>query len=182
MPAKRVIFTPVIEGLYVHGLRGRVPLSLKVRLRELGLDLDRPLPSAFPVLQWEKCLHATAEALSPEVPRDEAMRRLGVLHVEGFGGSLLGRAMYAFMRTLGPRRILERLTASFRTTDNYSETRVTELGPGRYELWLNATADIATYPEGLFVALLTRCGARAVRVACTHRDDSGMTFLIQWDV
>lgn len=182
MPGNRVIFTPVIEGLYVRALKGRVSPGLKQQLRELGLDLDLPLPSAFPVVQWQKCLRVTAEALFPELPLDEALWQLGKLHVEGVGRTLLGRAMFALMRAQGPRRALQQLTRSFRATDNYSETRVTELGPGRYELWTNAVVgEVTAYTEGLFVALLTRAGAREVRATCIHTDAAGITHLLQWE-
>lgn len=179
-PEERVIFSSVVEGLLRHGLKGQVTPRLKERLRMAGLELDRPLLPAYPLNLWRHCLNLIAEELYPGVPRPEAFRRLATRHVEGYGSTLFGRAMYRILRLLGPRRVMLRMPETLRSTDNYTEARLVEKGPGAFELHLNSALDAPGYAETLFEGLLRLAGAQQPHAQLVHQDAEATTYLLTW--
>jgi uncharacterized protein (TIGR02265 family) len=175
----RLIYAEVVEGLIQHGLRGRVSLRLRERLRQLGLDVDRP-PQSFPVVSWWKCLHVIVEETFPGVPTEEGFRRLARQHMEGYGRTLLGRATLRVLRLLGPRRMVLRLPHVLGSTDNYTSGTVVERAPGVFELVLNSSGQPAGYAESLFEAFLEVCAASEPRVKLLREGDDSSTYLIAW--
>ncbi len=175
----RLIYSEVIEGLIQHGLGGHVPSRLRERLGDLGLDVDR-LPSTFPVVTWLKCLHVIIEELFPGVPTEEAFRRLGRQHVEGYGRTLMGRATLRVMRLLGPRRMVQRLPSMLSATDNYTAGTVVERGPMAYELSLNSDLQLPAYAESLFESMLSACGAVEARAKKLEGREDRATYLLTW--
>ncbi|MBE4746929.1 DUF2378 family protein [Corallococcus sp. ZKHCc1 1396] len=179
-PEQRQVYVQVVEGLLQHGLRGQVSPRLKERLRQAGVDLDRPLLPLYPVPLWARCLNIIIEETQPGVPREEAFRRLARAHVEGYGATLLGRAVMSVMRLLGPRRVVQRLPEVLRGTDNYTEATVTELGPAHHELRINSVIDAPGYVEALFEAVLQVGGAHAPRVTKLREDADGTVYVLTW--
>lgn len=179
-PEQRIVYSQVVEGLLEHGLHGRVTLRLKARLKQAGLDLDRPLLPAYPVTLWKGCLAIIAEEAYPGVPREQAFRQLAEAHVAGYGRTLLGRAAFGVMRLLGPRRLVLRLPQTMRANDNYTEAELVERGPTTYEMWMNSVLDAPGYAEALFEALLRIGGAEAPRVTRTDVTAESSTYLLTW--
>ena len=52
MAQERLMFAHAVEALFGRALRGQVTERLKARLRQAGLDLDRPLLPAYPIAVW----------------------------------------------------------------------------------------------------------------------------------
>ncbi|RKH60970.1 DUF2378 family protein [Corallococcus llansteffanensis] len=179
-PEQRQVYVQVVEGLLQHGLRGQVSPRLRERLRQAGVDLDRPLLPLYPVPLWTRCLHIVIEEVHPGVPREEAFRQLARAHVEGYGATLLGRAVMGVMRVLGPRRVVQRLPEVLRGTDNYTEAVLTERGPANHELHINSVVDAPGYVEALFEALLQVGGARSPRVTKVREDADGTVLALTW--
>jgi uncharacterized protein (TIGR02265 family) len=121
---QRVVFVAQAEGL-LRGLGADVKGRLKERLKAAELDPDRPFPPGWPAARLREWLDLASEELYPELPTTEAHRLLGRRFIEGWQGTLIGAASAQFLKLLGTRRALERLTRAFRTGDNYSETSVT---------------------------------------------------------
>ncbi|MCY1046554.1 DUF2378 family protein [Corallococcus sp. bb12-1] len=179
-PEQRHVYVQVVEGLLQHGLRGQVSPRLRERLRQAGVDLDRPLLPLYPVPLWARCLHIIVEETWPGTPREEAFRRLARAHVEGYGATLLGRAVMSVMRLLGPKRVAHRLPEVLRGTDNYTEAVLTERGPAHYELRINSVIDAPGYVESLFEAVLQVGGAQAPRVTKLHEEQDGTVYSLTW--
>jgi len=177
---ERLVFAPVVEGLIRHGLQGHVSPRLRERLRLVGLDLDRPLLPAYPVPMWANCLRIIAEETFPEVPLEEGFRRLATRHVEGYGHTLFGRAVYRVMRLLGPRRMVQRLPQTLRGTDNYTEAEVVEVGPRAFEMRMNSVVPAPGYVEALFEAMLRVAGAEAPHVEKTRVEAAHTTYRLAW--
>jgi uncharacterized protein (TIGR02265 family) len=177
---QRVVYVQVVEGLLKHGLHGKVSPRLRERLRQAGVDLDRPLMPAYRVSVWMHCLSVIAEETYPGVPPEEAFRRLAEAHVEGYGHTLLGRALYGVMRMLGPRRVAQRLPQTLRGTDNYTEAVLTERGPTTYEMRLNSSIPSPGYVEALFEAMLRVGGAESPRVTKLHTDEQSTLYQLTW--
>ncbi|XXF78702.1 TIGR02265 family protein [Myxococcaceae bacterium GXIMD 01537] len=179
-PEQRVVFASVVEGLLRHGLQGRVSPRLRERLRQAGLDLDRPLLPAYPVPMWAHCLGIIAEEAYPGMPAEEAFRRLAEQHVEGYGNTLFGRAVYRVMRLLGPRRMVLRLPQTLRGTDNYTEADLVEVGPACFEMRVNSVMEWPGYAESLFEAFLRMAGAEDPRVAKVGEVGGSTTYRLSW--
>ncbi|AKQ69539.1 hypothetical protein A176_006451 [Myxococcus hansupus] len=178
--AQRLVYVQVVEGLLEHGLRGRVSPRLKHRLRQAGIDLDRPLLPAYPVPLWMQCLNVIVEESFPGLSREDAFRQLAERHIEGYGRTLVGRAVYGVMRLLGPRRLVQRLPQTLRATDNYTEVELLEQGPTTFTMRMNSVLDAPGYAESLFESLLRLGGAEAPRVSRTHVAADSTTYLITW--
>jgi uncharacterized protein (TIGR02265 family) len=179
-PEERVVFAAVVEGLVRHGLQGKVSPRLRERLRQQGLELDRPLLPAYPVEMWSRCLRVMAEESFPDVALEEAFRRLATRHVEGYGHTLFGRAVYRVMRLLGPRRMVQRMPQTLRGTDNYTEAQVVEVGPTAFEMRLNSVLYAPGYAEALFEAMLRVAGAESPQVARTRVEEAHTTYRLTW--
>lgn len=176
----RKVLSQVVEGLLRHGVGERVTPRLRERLRQVGLDLDRPLLPAYPVEQWKHCLHIIVEELYPGLPREESFRQLAAAHVEGYGRTLVGRALMRLLKLLGPKRTVRQMVQALRSSDNYTEARLTERGPGHYELWMNSVLDAPGYAESLFVSFLRVSGAEEPQAAMVRHEEEGTVYLLTW--
>lgn len=175
-----VVFGSSVEAL-TRVLSTRLTPALRQRYAELGFDLARPLP-AYPYEQWVRCLAFTLRELYPSENEERATYLLGRALFESFGVTLTGRALMQMLKVLGPRRALQRMARNLRTTNNYAETRVTELGPAHCELWINQ-ARFPHYYRGLIEAGLEFTGARQVQLTVKARGappDESLTFDIRW--
>ncbi|NNC16448.1 DUF2378 family protein [Corallococcus exiguus] len=179
-PEQRQVYVQVVEGLLQHGLRGQVSPRLRERLRQAGVDLDRPLLPLYPVPLWARCLEIVVEEVYPGLPQAEGFARLARAHVEGYGATLLGRAVMSVMRVLGPRRMVQRLPEVLRGTDNYTEVTLVERGPAHFELHFNSSLKGPGYVEALFEALLTAGGAKAPLATKLYDDGERTEYSLTW--
>lgn len=129
-----VVFGPTLEALLVHGMKGRLDADARRRLRALGVDVEQPFASAYPVPLWFDVIQLCAEVLHPGLPRAEAWYRVGRRMGDGFGDTPLGKALYGVARVLGPRRMLARMARNLQTSSNYVTARTRELSGGDVEL------------------------------------------------
>jgi uncharacterized protein (TIGR02265 family) len=180
-PEQRVVFRQVVEALLTHALRGRVTPRLRERLRRAGLDVDRPLLPAYPVSQWAACLDVIAEEAYPHLPREDAFARMAADHVDGYGHTLVGKALYGVMRVLGPRRTLKRMTENLRSSDNYTRVTVTELGAGLWSLHFNTRVVAPGYAEGVIAGLLRVAGARNVQAVRAEEHEDSLVMHVRWE-
>ncbi|HET9451657.1 MAG TPA: DUF2378 family protein [Aggregicoccus sp.] len=179
-PAERMTYGSVVEGLLHHGLGGRVSPPLKARLHRIGVDVDRPLLPAYPVKVWVHCLWAIIEEVYPEQPPEQAFRTLGTHMTEGYGRTLVGRAVLVLARMLGPRRTLHRLPQMLAATDNWSRAEVVEKAPCHFELRLNDDLELPGYLEGTFETLLRQAGAREPRVRTLEKGGGSTLYELKW--
>lgn len=165
-----LIFSQTVEGL----LRAMGPLGAadKAPFRAVGLDLDRPLAPAYPVHQWLDVMRAAAGVAHPGVPLDDAMYLLGRGFVEGYGQTMIGRAMLVGMRLLGPRRTLERFARQLSTGSSFFKSQLLDVGPGDCALWINRV----TWPGwyfGLIERGLEHAGAHDVKASLLAHEAPG---------
>lgn len=174
------MFAHAVEALFARAFRGEVTERCKVRLRLAGLDLDRPLLPAYPIAVWLAALEITVSELLPHLPREDAFREMGARLLRGYVHTLMGRANFSLLRLLGPVRALERLTAHLRANNNFQETRLTQLGPTEWQLWINTAVSEPAYYEGLLQAALEEVGVQNPRVGAGVRTDDGCTYRVTW--
>ncbi|WP_224368566.1 DUF2378 family protein [Hyalangium versicolor] len=176
----RLVFDHTIEGLFVRGLGRQMTPRLKERLRQAGLDLDHRLMPAYPFPTWVECIGVAARELYPDRTEAEGWRLLGERLVEGYQETVLGNAMFAVLKALGPRRMLMRAQKSFRSGNNYSEIQVRDLGPTELEMWMNDTDLMVYFVQGVFLAAMYASGAPGSDVEIVHTDEKGTTYRLSW--
>ena len=180
MADELLVFEQTLEAVFLRGLHGRVPPSCKARLRQAGLDLDQKLRPTYPLDAWMTFLRITAQELYPEEPVDQGAFKLGETCIDGFRETMLGRAVLSLLRVLGPRRALMRATQNFRAGNNYTESRLKELGPRQFELWMNEVGPLPTFTAGILHAGLRTAGAENIRVDLSGYDGHACTYCISW--
>ncbi len=177
--AEQVVFEQTIEGLFVRGLNGRLTAQAKERLRAAGLDLDRKLLPAYPFDTWMAVLRIAAEECFPRAPLDEALFKVGEALIEGYRETFLGRAVLGMVRVLGPRRTVLRATQNFRSGNNYTEAKVTDVSESCMELWMNEVGPYPTFTSGIICAALRATGVEP-KVALEGHDGHACTYRITW--
>lgn len=132
--AERLWFSdPVVEGLFRRALKTRLTPSLVAKLRERGLELDKPLQPAYPAERCAEWIRLVAE-LYPPLSEREATYQVGRANMDGYVQTVLGRAVVQVLKVIGPKRTLPRLGRSFRTGTNYMQVDVREVLPDRFEV------------------------------------------------
>jgi uncharacterized protein (TIGR02265 family) len=178
---RRVVFDHTVEGLFLISLKGRLSDTAAARLRAEGMDLSKKLLPAYSFETWKRCLEIAVMDLYKGLPRPEGYRRLGHDVVQGMCKTVIGRAMVSVARLLGPLRALRRLDHNLHSADNYVQARLTELSSNWCEVWINEVMEQPAYYQGILEACLEMAGARAIRVELIGREDSGASFLVQWE-
>jgi uncharacterized protein (TIGR02265 family) len=172
----KVIFQQVIESLE-RVLGPALDERLRARYRdELGVDFKKPLP-AYPLETWNKAVRLAMGALRPGAPEAEAQKFLGRRVVETFQQTLVGAALFAALRVLGARRAVVRMTKNLRTSNNYTESTIAEVGEGVYSVWLNQI-ELPWFDQGVLEAGLRGAGAPACVVEVVEHDAKGTTYRV----
>lgn len=178
--AEKLIFAQTFEGL-VRSIGPRLTPELRRGMRERGFNADVRLEPAYSQDVFISVVQYLAQALHPSLPLEEGTAQVGRVFMDGFGETLIGRAMLGMMRVIGPAGSLKRVTQNFRTGNNFSQTRLTQLGPRQYELWVNELR-----MPGWYVGIISRglelAGAKNARVVLDRRDPvQGGHFRVEWE-
>ncbi|MCE9669508.1 DUF2378 family protein [Myxococcus stipitatus] len=181
MADELLVFEQTIEALFLRALHGRLTPGCKERLRKEGLDVDQKLRPAYAFASWMAYLRIASEELFPQDSLGQGTFKLGEAYIEGFRETMLGRAVLSLLRVLGPRRTLMRATQNFRAGNNYTESKLTELGPTQFELWMNEVGDYPAFTAGIIHAGLRVAGAQNVTIETSGYDGHGCTYRINWN-
>ncbi|RKH14628.1 DUF2378 family protein [Corallococcus sp. CA053C] len=180
MRDERVIFGNTVDSLYRKTLLPHLPPALVERLRGRGLDLKAPLLAAYPLATWVECLDDVGRTLHPDQPLDVARRLLGKRMIEGYAETLMGGAVLALARVVGPVRSLERMQHNFRSGNNFTETRLTVLGPTAADLWFNEPERMEGFAEGVLEEGLLRIGVHGLTLHRTRHSPDAVTYHLEW--
>lgn len=175
----KVVFNHTIEAMFSRALGPQLTPHGRRKLKEIGVDLDKLLP-AYPFDTWMAALRIAAADAFPTRSQDEAMFRMGELLIEGYRTTIMDNAVLGMIRVLGPKRTLKRTAQNFRSGNNYTEARLTELGPTSFELWMNEVGPYPRFTAGIIFAGLRAAGAESVEVNARAHDGHACTYLISW--
>ena len=177
------MFGPTVEGLFVRGLRGQLDAELKAQLRELGLDVEKPMLPAYPQTVVAGAIELIGKKLYPAEDENGRWYRIGKHVVLGVRDMPIGGAVLAFARLVGPRRALNRMPHTFRTTSNYLDCVVRERGDKRYELDALGTPAPPGYMQAVVEDILTVAGAKGLEVKLIRHapEERLATYAIRWD-
>jgi uncharacterized protein (TIGR02265 family) len=174
-----VVFGHGVEALFLRGLAGRLDAECLARLRQAGLDLEKRFLPAYDLELIERCVRIAATCAFPGRTEDEAMWLMGEAQVVGYRETLIGRGVFTVLKLLSPRQILERLAHSWRSGNNFTETRIIALGPTSYELWINRTAG-ATFSQGVVATAMRLAGHPQVKVEILGSEPPAATYRVSW--
>lgn len=177
MAEPRVAFASLMQSL--GRILGPLDAPTLERVRALGIDFDRLLP-AYPVETWYAGIELAMSRFDPSLTPEQKQNHFGVRLVEVYGDTLVGKAMYAMMRLIGPERSIQRATRSFRTATNFLDTSYVVHGPRDWELTMNEVIFPHRYP-GFFEKALSVAGAKNVKVVLTGLTDTHASYRSRWD-
>lgn len=178
--AKQLVFAQTFESLFVRALGGETDPRLKSKLKEIGVDLERPLEPAYPFDVWMKAVDLSAAAVHPALSPAEARFLLGRALIDGYRQTMIGRATLRFLKVMGPHKAVETAANAFKTGNNYTETRLEDVGPRQVELWLNEVGPFPEFTAGIVAAGVEASGASEVKVDCIAHDGHAATYAISW--
>lgn len=182
-----VAFDQLMEGLLLHAMKDRLDAEARRRLLALGVDVSRPLLSAYPLVTLLGTLKLCAELRYPGQPREEARYQLGRQTLEGFGSTPMGKAMFGMARTWGARRMLGHMTRVLQTGINFARAHHRELPTGEVEVTVEVLpefhASITHRPgldpffvRGIIARLIEVCGGQAPVALLPPTDPEGLRF------
>ncbi|HEY0880840.1 MAG TPA: DUF2378 family protein, partial [Archangium sp.] len=109
----------------------------------------------------------------------ERYKEVGRLFFGGFEKTLMGSALIALLKVIGPRRTLQRMTRSFRAANNFTEGTVEELAPNHHLVKVNFTLRPGFY-TGLLEQGCLRAGAKELSVKLVETRDLATTYELKW--
>ncbi len=176
--AEPLVFSQSFEAL-LRALGGNVNNDAKARFAALGVNFDQRLLPAYPLETWVRAMELGAVLFSPGASPAQRQFLLGRRMVDAYGETLVGRALLAVMRVIGPRRTMERMTRNLRTTNNYTESSMTTGSDGRATVWCSRVVSPDFYC-GMFTRTIEAAGGQDVSVEVISADASGGTFSVWW--
>jgi uncharacterized protein (TIGR02265 family) len=180
MTERQLVFDNAVEGLFIHGLKGRLTPALKGKLRDLGVDLDRKLLPAYERAVWAKALQVTADELFAGLPVEHAAREMGYLVARGWDATMVGKAMIAFARVVGPKRTLERLTRSLGAANTYVRAELVCYGEKEFELRCGGLDFSPHFMGGIVEGSLQLVRAQEPKVALLSSQGEKAVFQLSW--
>jgi uncharacterized protein (TIGR02265 family) len=181
MSEPQLIFSHSLQGLLSRAFPKGVPPEAKAKLRAVGVELDKQLLPAYPRETWGRCIEVCAELAFPQERRDVAWRKMGERMVDGYKETMIGRAMFSTLRLLGPRRMMQRSQKNFRSGNNYTEVRITDISPTEMHVWFNETNEVLRqFTMGLVLAGMRAGGAVDPQVEPLRTDAQGFTLRAAW--
>ncbi|MBZ4372814.1 DUF2378 family protein [Corallococcus sp. AS-1-6] len=175
---ERLVFQQSFEGL-IRALGDHLDEPCARQLREAGIDPRGKLAVAYPLEVWVESLKLAASVLAPSATLDDGAEVVGRRFLEGYGATLIGSALLAGVRLLGPHRMLERMTRNLRTGTNYLEARLEQTGPTRYVLTCRPVV-VAGFYRGLFAAGLEMSGAHGASVVLMRSAGDAAVYDLSW--
>lgn len=177
--SERLVFDHTVESL-LRTLKRPIPAAQIAGLDALGIDLSKPLLPAYPLETYSALIGFIARCRWPDLPAAEADVEVGRAFIEAYTTqTLLGRAAKGLLRVIGPHRALERMSRTYRTANNYTQTRLESLGPTRYSLWFNYVIREG-YFRGMVHATLALTGVKQCEVTLAATQGHEVTFHVSW--
>jgi uncharacterized protein (TIGR02265 family) len=173
--SEELVFSSMVEGM-VRAVADKLDDRAHAHCAELGIALRGKLHPTYSREAWTKVSLYVGGVLWPMLKPEEQRRQLGHRFVEGYTETMVGKALIAAMRVLGPKRALARLEKSFRTGNNYSKAELVDGAEGLFMIIANSP-----YPEwyqGMIEKALERTGATDIRVESFKREGDTTTFRI----
>ncbi len=172
MSDEPLAFASMVEGMR-RALAGRLDEPAFKKFEELGIPMRGPMKPTYPRDVWMRVSLYAGQLLNPSLPPKEQRVALGRRFVRGYIETLVGKALAAALRVLGPKRALMRLERSFRTGNNYSKAVLRETPEG-IELDI-LDAQYPEWYEGMVLESLEVTGAKDASVKAVRYEPPAIT-------
>jgi uncharacterized protein (TIGR02265 family) len=174
--SEQVVFASSMEGMW-RALQPPTPGEAAAFARA-GID-GKKFQAAYPLIQYTDLLDACGVGRFGHLEPLQRFTEVGRLFMVGYKKTLVGQALIAVLRVLGPRRMLDRMTRNFRTANNYTEVTLEPVSPTQHVLRITHV----TRP-GLFIGLLekglTYAGAKGLSVTLLEHQEKVARYEIRW--
>jgi uncharacterized protein (TIGR02265 family) len=174
---EKVVFGPSMEALW-RAMRPPNAAELEA-FAVAGVRDGHGFDAAYPLAPYLKILDACASSRFGHLPEEAAYAEVGHLFVEGFARTVVGQALLAIMRVMGPRRTLQRMTRTFRTANNYTDVTIEPVSETVVRLKINFVVRPGFY-LGVLEHTLAQAGARGVRVTMVENENQAPIFEVRW--
>ncbi len=90
--------------------------------------------------------------------------------------------MFRFLQLLSPQRLVARAEQNFRSGNNYTEVRHSDVAPNVVELWVNEPGPTHYVVQAAMIETLraARPGDEAARVEVLDFTAEGVSFRVSW--
>ena len=176
------VFGTSIEALVDRALGGAGKLDEPTRqvLRDLKIDLKN-LRTAYDYGTWVQLLTFLTGHMYPSLSEEQAYFQLGKDYLNGLEKTLIGKAIFAMGRMVGPVKMLERMTRNVRTANNYMESVLEPQPDGSYKMVYRVVDALlpamkqfrppsTAYFHGILQAALEASGAKEISVVKESHD------------
>lgn len=164
------------DGLFLHALK---PTGAFARaLREAGYDPETQCEH-YPLPVWRAALNVAREHVYPDVPVEEALRRLGHQYVEGFARTPVGFIFASAAQELGTERLLARIPSYLRAGREDMRMRLDAVHAREWRAFVEDVDPLPDFVAGAVEAVLLFSHAQA-RVDVVDHTATGYTLRIRW--
>lgn len=177
MTSQPLIFATAFEPL-IKLSKGKMSEATTKKLVAMRVAL--PLEPAYSPATWAETVRLISAELHPAMTPVERHRQLGRETALLFADGLMGKAMYAAARLMGPRRSLERMTRSLQTGTNFIETRYTARDERTSELWMSDTSGLPEFYAGVMTAGGEMIGGWPALVDVISGADASATYVFRF--
>lgn len=174
--ASDVVSAQVVDGLFRHALGRRMTPALRTRLASAGLDVEAKSPVVVSRRDFAAWLKLTVESLFSGVPEPEAYRELGRDLVRGYSMTLMGSALIAVSRMIGPRRTLERMARSSASLGATYRARIDVKDDTSFQFWVNEAELPPTFMAGILAEAAKLSGAQTANAEPVRPDSGGWIY------
>jgi uncharacterized protein (TIGR02265 family) len=148
-------------------------------LRNLGINTDAWLPGYLQA-QWFEAVASIAAWRFPEVAQAEAEFQIGLVFIEGYASTFIGTALFAMLKVLPSRRVVDRLARSFRSGNNYTEVEIVENVPGRARIRMNTVEPRGEMTRAILQRGLQLGGIDGLQAQLVSLQGSSAEYLLTW--
>jgi uncharacterized protein (TIGR02265 family) len=113
------------------------------------------------------------------MPEEKAMYEIGRSLIAGYRETMVGRAVTATARLIGPLRTLERFARSLKTVNNFGESQTQRVGPQHVRI-VTRPARFPSYYEGVFKEIMSGLGFPDAQVATGPLQGEELTIDVRW--
>ncbi|MBL8958140.1 MAG: DUF2378 family protein [Myxococcaceae bacterium] len=165
----------------IDTVRARLTPRTWERLKtEAGIDEKVSKPS-YPIATFDNVTRVLADELFPGRSIEDASFQLGLLALKTYGDTVMGGALFAVIRLLGPLRIVKRLPSTFRQFNNYADVKVEITSERSWELDHN---EVGLYPHlirGNMQSAGELFGWKGLKVELTSYDGHRARYRVSWE-
>ena len=175
---QKLIFKPVVEALFVSGLKDRTTPEFEARLLKAGLNLQKLLPG-YDYAVWEAGV-LECVPLFPELDRPAALEELGRRMVKAtIDASPVGKSLLPVLRLLGVTRAMKR-SLSWGASENFNIVTFGAESTHSLEVLMSFVGKIPEFALGTLTGLAHGLGAKEVRGRIAKYEREAATYLIEW--